>query len=216
MSGPQLPAMVMIIRHGEKPGSAGDDKNGGKHLSLRGSARAAALPSLWTPDPSAPPISGAVQLACDVKAGTSNQFTGEYKPTPVQAGASRFPTPRFLFAAADTDASHRPVETITPLSRAIGVAVDDSYASDSRGIADLTKAITENPGKYGGTVILICWHHGKIPALAEAFGVSKSQLGNLDPWPGSIFDVLLQITWSGSQVNLAVQHQQLLFGDSVG
>lgn len=77
-------------------------------------------------------------------------------------------------------------------------------------------AITENPGTYGGTVILICWHHGKIPALAEAFGVSKSQLGNLDPWPGSIFDLLLQITWSGSQVNLAVQHQQLLFGDSVG
>src|SRR5262245_65361857 len=90
MSGAQLPAMVMMIRHGEKPGSAGDDKNGGKHLSLRGSARAAALPSLFTPDPSTPPISGAVQLACDVKEGRTNQFTGEYKPTPVHAGASRF------------------------------------------------------------------------------------------------------------------------------
>jgi hypothetical protein len=211
----QYPKMLMIIRHAEKPGNASSDKNGGKHLSIRGSARAAALPSLFTPDPTATPVR-AGQLGCDLKTGSSDGFTGAYEVTPVQSGASRFLTPDFLFATEKTSSSNRPVETITPVSRAIGVKINESYTNDSKGIADLKKAIMENPGTYAGKVILICWHHGKIPHLAKAFGVSKSQLGNLDPWPGTVFDILLQITWSGEQVNLAVQHQKLLFGDSVG
>jgi hypothetical protein len=81
--------MVMIIRHGEKPGSESSDKDGGKHLSIRGSARAAASPSLFTPDPTAKPLSGE-QLCCDLKTGSSREFTGAYKATPVQPGASPF------------------------------------------------------------------------------------------------------------------------------
>jgi hypothetical protein len=89
-------------------------------------------------------------------------------------------------------------------------------ATRTKGIAVLEKAIKRNPGTYANKVILICWHQRKIPKLAKAFGVSKSQLGKLECWPGTVFDIVLQITWSGKQVNLVVQHQQLLFGDSIG
>ncbi|MEJ0076741.1 MAG: hypothetical protein WDO17_15075 [Alphaproteobacteria bacterium] len=44
-----LPSTVMIIRHGEKLGDPVSDDDGGKHLSLQGSARAAALPTLFLP-----------------------------------------------------------------------------------------------------------------------------------------------------------------------
>ena len=49
MRSAQYPSLVMIIRHGEKPGDPAEDTSGGKHLSALGSARAAALPSLFTP-----------------------------------------------------------------------------------------------------------------------------------------------------------------------
>ena len=44
-SGPQT---IHLVRHGEKLGDASSDKDGGPDLSVRGSARAAALPSLFT------------------------------------------------------------------------------------------------------------------------------------------------------------------------
>src|SRR5579863_432034 len=43
------PSLVMIIRHGEKLGDSSSDKDGGPNLSMRGSARAAAVPQLFAP-----------------------------------------------------------------------------------------------------------------------------------------------------------------------
>jgi hypothetical protein len=43
------PVQVLMIRHGEKLGNSSDDIDGGPDPSLRGSARAAALPSLFAP-----------------------------------------------------------------------------------------------------------------------------------------------------------------------
>ena len=43
------PKQVLLIRHGEKLGSGDRDEDGGPNLSLRGSARAMALPSLFSP-----------------------------------------------------------------------------------------------------------------------------------------------------------------------
>ena len=50
-----FPSLVIIIRHGEKAGDPSNDAKGGPDLSIRGSARAAALPSLFTLDPAATP-----------------------------------------------------------------------------------------------------------------------------------------------------------------
>jgi hypothetical protein len=51
-------------QRGEKPGASGDDKGGGPHLSIRGSARAAALPSLFIPGGT--PAAGEQQLCCEM------------------------------------------------------------------------------------------------------------------------------------------------------
>src|SRR5205085_8777456 len=101
------PSQVLIIRHGEKVGDPKKDDDGGRHLSIRGSARAAALPSLF-----AGPLP---QLSCKfyAKAGT---LVGEYRDIPLKGPAPRFTAPNFIFATEASKHSKRPVETVTPLA----------------------------------------------------------------------------------------------------
>ena len=91
----QYPSLVMIIRHGEKPGNPADDTNGGTHLSILGSARAAALPSLFTPDPTATPINKLAQLACDVKPHKIAEFGGNTNPAACRQVLRGSPCPSF-------------------------------------------------------------------------------------------------------------------------
>jgi hypothetical protein len=209
---PKYPSLVMIIRHGEKPGNPADE-SGGKHLSLMGSARAAALPSLFTPAPSATPITDWVQLECDVKPASTSEFSGSFKSSSAGAGASRFPVPNFLFACQSDKNSHRPLETITPLGQALGITPKTDYSDND--YDKQAKDILKKSDTYGGHVVLICWHHGKAPDLAKSFGVSKQQLTGWDPWNPSVFDLVFMITWTGDTVNFAVDYQELLFNDTV-
>ena len=215
-SSAKYPSLVMIIRHGEKPGNPADDSSGGPHLSVMGSARAAALPSLFTPDPSAaPPASGGAQLiqpVCDVKPAAASQFSGSYKSSGLPAGAPRFPVPKFLFATLPDSSSHRPLETITPIGQALGVTPETPF--DNNDYDKLAKEILKNPGKYANHVVLIGWHHGKAPDLAKSFGVSAQQLQGWYPWNPLFFDLVFMITWSGDTVNFSVDYQQLLFNDT--
>lgn len=215
----QFPLLVMIIRHGEKPGDP-DGNDGGPNLSILGSARAAALPSLFIPNPeSTPPNSQ--QLTCAVAGGAEFEFSGTYATSKIQEGQASFPTPNFLFATAPTNSSSRPVETITPLAAALQFVnndakfgINDNYGNDPTGIQGLTTEILKNPNTYGGQVILIAWHHGTIPQLTEAFGVPASQLP-WTKWPSTVFDLVFYITWSSGQARLNIFTQKLLFGDSV-
>src|SRR5258705_1256238 len=223
MSTLKYPQLVMIIRHGEKPGNPANT-NGGPNLSVLGSARAAALPSLFTPDPTSPPppSNPPSQLACDVIASSTDQsFSGTYVSSGMPAGNSRFSTPNFLFATQATHSSNRPVETITPLSQALGslndpalnTTINHQYPDDS--YKELATLILSDSQTYGGQVILICWHHGEAPKLAHKLGVPKSQLTPWDPWQPTVFDLVFQITWNTSgQANLDVAYQQLLFADT--
>jgi hypothetical protein len=219
----KYPQLVMIIRHGEKPGSSKQESKGGPDLSLLGSARAAALPSLFTPDPTVQPSSknAPQQLACNVTAGKANQFAGTYSSSGLPAGSPRFPTPNYLFATHHSKNSNRPVETITPLSQALaslnnpGIHSKIHHHYPDASYKALAKEILNTPQTYGGKVILICWHHGKAPNLAEALGVSKQQIAPWKPWNPEVFDLVFQITWDSSgQANLAVGYQQLLFNDT--
>ena len=217
----QFPLGVMIIRHGEKPGDPNNDNDGGPNLSILGSARAAALPSLFTPDPTQPnPASP--QLTCDLTTAAENEFVGIYGSSNIKAGDSTYPTPDFLFATAPTNSSSRPVETITPTAQALqfflnnpALTINKKYTNDTSGIQALTSEILQNPNTYGGKIILIAWHHGTIPALTEAFGVPASQLP-WSKWPGTVFDLVFYITWPSpsNQAHLGVFVQELLYGDS--
>jgi len=179
------PAIIYIIRHGEKPGKPGDDKEGGPNLSIKGSARASALPTLFLPSK--------VELSCrlGVPPGTAKgNFLGTYLATELPGSEPRFRTPDYLFATKESSASNRPLETISPLSAALGLPLNDHYSNDH--YKELADELKTNP-VYIGKIILICWHHGNIPELAKELGVPSPH----KPWPAKVFDCLWEITCDG-------------------
>lgn len=113
----------------------------------------------------------------------------------MQVAAPRFPVPAFLFATATSTNSNRPIETITPTSQILNLPIDDKHSDKDYG--KVASDILSN-SKYGGVAVLICWHHGNIPALALALGVPQSQItAALSPatkWPATVFDWVWQIT----------------------
>src|SRR5687768_11876740 len=194
------PKQVLIIRHGEKLGDPKKDDDGGNNLSIRGSARAAALPSLFAP--------GQSQLACDLVLDLDPlMFTGKYETIPLKGTRPRFPTPETILATAPSKHSQRPTETVTPLAIALKLHVNDRFADKDADIAKMTKAIL-NDHSFAGEVVLVCWHHGKIPDIAKALGVAKPP-----KWDGKVFDRVWQITFEKGKAKLEDLPQMLLYGD---
>ena len=72
-----------------------------------------------------------------------------------------------LFAFIDKR-THRPVETITPLSEMTGVLIDTSFDRDD--VQGLVKHISELPES---SKVLICWEHSYLKKIAERLGVKK-------------------------------------------
>jgi hypothetical protein len=196
---PTGPAQILIIRHGEKVGNPKKEDDGGRHLSIQGSARAAGLPSLFVP--------AMPQSSCKLR-GKSPTFSGDYQSIPLKGTAPRFPTPDFIFATERSKHSARPVETVTPSSIALNLFINDRFENTDVDIKKMTNAILTEPEFFGKT-ILICWHHGKIPDVAKALGVSKPP-----KWDGKIFDRVWQITFPKGKAVLADLPQMLLYGDS--
>src|SRR5262249_19052011 len=87
----------------------------------------------------------------------------------------RFQTPKFIFATEQSHQSNRPVETITPLSLALGLSINSSFPDSAAGIQRLAN-VMQGP-MYGQQVVLICWHHGTIPKLATALVLLIRQNG---------------------------------------
>lgn len=188
------PKTIYIIRHGEKLGDPSSDSDDGPDLSIRGSARAAALPSLFVP--------GGTELACALTAD-SGGFTAKYSANQLKP---RFTTPDVLFATKASGSSNRPVETITPLSAALNLPYDASCSDDE--YATLATEIKSN-SDYTDKIVLICWHHGNIPALAEQFGITQPPT-----WDATVFDRVWEIAYNPGPPNLQDLPQQLLYGDS--
>lgn len=234
-----FPSLVMIIRHGEKPGSP-DGTDGGVDLSILGSARAAALPSLFTPGTADGATGTPPQVTCGTALGQSGQYTGTYGAVTVATAPPCFPVPKFLFATeqpspqqgssqqrsqkrsahkgSDSDSSNRPYETIVPLSEALPgapVYINNTFANDDcKGVAN--EILNVNPAKYADQVVLIAWHHGKIPELVTDFQVPADELQKIgfSKWPATVFDVVLLITWPNGVPTLNIGYQQLLYGDT--
>jgi len=197
MSTNTRPGQVLIIRHGEKLGDPKKDDDGGRHLSVQGSARATALPALFVlPQP---------QLSCALH-HKAQEFHGGYRQIPIKGKAPRFTAPHYIFATQGSKHSNRPVETATPLGTALNLHVNDGFADKDRDIKKMVNAILND---YPGKVVLICWHHGKIPEIAKALGVSKPP-----KWDGKIFDRVWQITFPKGKAKLENLPQMLLYGDS--
>lgn len=122
------------------------------------------------------------------------------------AAPHNLPRPDFLFATHVSKNSNRPVETITPLSAALGLPI--SHEIDDKDFATLAKELLG--GKYAGKVVLVAWHHGSIPGLAKALGAVPPY----DPWPETQFDRVWRIDFVDGKVTLTDLAQGLMPGDS--
>jgi len=206
---------IMVIRHGEKPGSyngahyaginnlgtvAGDD--GAKHLVTLGWERAGALVTL---------------------------FAAPWGPkSPLLA------TPQFLFASnpiarqddetTDEGPSQRPYETLTALAAKLGLTTDTSHRKSH--YANLVTSALACDG-----VVLIAWQHEDIALTTKtgAAGISReilTQTGTIatlnvpTSWPtgpaGARYDLVFVFdrpTGNGPINGFTLVAQQLLAGD---
>lgn len=164
------PRMILIIRHGEKPGDAASEgkKDKDPNLSPKGYQRAQALAHV-IPD--------------------------------------NFVHPDYLFATHKSAHSMRPIETITPLANALHEPIEESFKDDQ--FAALAHKVLTDP-KYAGRVVLISWHHGKIPELAHALGAADAP----DKWKSEVFDRVWEITFHDGKADFLDLPQKALPGDS--
>ena len=92
--------------------------------------------------------------------------------------------PTFIFAAAISKHSARPYETVKPLSKAIGVPINATFADQ-----DYPALAAElfSDQAYADALIVVCWHHGHIPPFARDLGALAGTYP--DPWPDEVFNL---------------------------
>jgi broad specificity phosphatase PhoE len=116
------------------------------------------------------------------------------------------PMPQVLFATHVSAHSNRPVQTVTPLAAALHLPIDDSFSNDD--YAGLAAALLS--GKYAGKVVLVVWHHGKIPQLVAALGATPPYT----PWPDQVFDRIWRIDYANGKATLRDLSYEIMPGDS--
>ena len=108
-------------------------------------------------------------------------------------------------------AAHRTHQTIQGLSDRLGLQIVSTFAEGQE--PELAASVVSG---YPG-VVLICWEHDHIPALASSLPASP---GTAIPqtWPGDRFDVIWTFTLvpgaAPAQYTFSQVPQQLLSGDT--
>jgi broad specificity phosphatase PhoE len=121
--------------------------------------------------------------------------------------------PDDVLVAADSKQSHRPRLTVEPFAKAAKLPIDSSIGNKQP--ADLAAELLAN---HQGKVILICWHHGQIPALLRALGAEPEKLLPNGKWPKDVYDwvILLSFDENGRLIPESTRRisEHLLQGDS--
>jgi hypothetical protein len=194
------PDIIYIIRHGEKPADPasagpGDVASGPPFgVDFQGMQNDhSLLPRGWQ-------RSGALAVLFDPATG------------PLQAAPQ---TPGTLLSPSYGDpaktAEHRTYQTIQALSDRLGTAIISDFAEGQE--PQLAASVVSG---YSG-VVLICWEHDHIPALASSLPATA---GTAIPqqWPGDRFDVIWTFTLvpgaAPAQYTFGQVPQQLLSGDT--
>lgn len=159
-------AVVMVIRHGEKPAktdtAGGIDLTGqpdAHSLTKQGWTRAAYLVDLFTP-------------------------TGDA----VTASSARLPRPALIYASGQGNGAGegtRPRETVGPLAAALNLPINTTFSRGQE--TQLAEQAAAQPGPT-----LICWQHESIPAIGAAF--TPTTPGPPTVWPDDRFDVVWVFT----------------------
>ena len=95
-----------------------------------------------------------------------------------------------IFAAADSEVSHRPRLTVEPLARAAKLRIDTRF--DKKQADELVDAVR---AMGTGKRVLVCWHHGQIPELLEAFRVKPESVLPDGEWPDGCFDWVIELRY---------------------
>ena len=104
-----------------------------------------------------------------------------------------FGKPDYIIATAPSKHSDRPLETVEPLARAVGVTVQHDIGD--KDFEDLIDEIFSNPTYHGKTVV-ISWHHGTLPAIAALLGAPEGSYP--DPWPDNTYNVILDFRYDAN------------------
>jgi hypothetical protein len=196
------PQLIYIIRHGEKPADP--------PLAGHGQHPPAPAPPFGVDDqgiqddhsllPRGWQRSGALAVLFDPALG------------PAQAGLH---TPAALlspsYGAPAKTAAHRTHQTIQGLGDRLGVPIVSAFEEGQE--PPLAASVVSD---YSG-VVLICWEHDHIPALASSLPAAR---GTAIPqkWPGDRFDVIWTFTLvpgaATTKYTFGQVPQQLLSGDS--
>jgi len=119
-----------------------------------------------------------------------------------------FCRPDALIAAANQPKSSRPVETLEPLSAALGLRIDADFGTMD---VDRLAERLRGGGEPVGRVVLISWRHDAIPLLAQALGAQDAP----SDWPEHIFDRVWRLLYTANgAVRFADLAQGLLPGDA--
>jgi hypothetical protein len=121
--------------------------------------------------------------------------------------------PNDVLVAADSKQSHRPRLTVEPFAKAAKLPIDSRFGNKQP--TDLAAELRAN---HQGKVILICWHHGQIPALLRALGAAPETLLPNGKWPKTVYDWVIMASFdeNGRLIPESTRRisEHLLSGDS--
>ena len=117
-----------------------------------------------------------------------------------------------IFATAEGKNSDRERLTVEPLAKSLGLKVDDRFKN--KAYDELAADIAKH--RYGHE-LLICWHHGNIPALVAALQGDSAKLFPSGKWPDDHFDWLVELHYDGlgriQPDKTKLVHEHLMPGD---
>jgi hypothetical protein len=199
-SNPSPPQLIYVVRHGEKPADPAATSHGQPTsapaapfgVDVDGNQNAhSLLPRGWQ-------RSGALAVLFDPAVGAP------------QAGL-RTPTALYSpsYGKPDKTAVHRTHQTIQGLAGRLGLPIQSPVPEGQE------SALADTIVASGGAVVLICWEHDHIPALAQAIPtVDATMIPTV--WPGDRFDVIwvFSLDPATGRYTFGQVPQQLLEGDT--
>lgn len=102
-----------------------------------------------------------------------------------------------LYASEDSEKSHRPKLTLTPLAHALNMRIETPYLD--KDYAKLADVLLDPVADYSKENILICWHHGEILKLAKRLLKKPPPHHWPTTWPGDVFGWLLWISYDAKE-----------------
>lgn len=168
---------VMLIRHAEEPDQA---------------------PGILGVDEQGRPDAESLSVRGWQRAGALARLfapCGGQPPQPLARPAS-------ILAATDAGKSHRPLCTVLPLARLLGLQVDTRFGSEGE-IAPLLDAVRASPGP-----VLLCWRHQALGGIAQALcgGAPRT-------WDAARYDLVWVFERQGEGWRFTELPQRLLHGD---